>query len=194
MGDGSTLGEGCMNNFLDMPALDTVQPCIADPTRIRFISLLDMDISPVLPYLNAVVKGAIYNRHGHTLTVRREGRIVTLHPNKIAGAKIRDRDDAMSILSEMVDLINDCHERMDEIEPDYERRASLGVLDIYKLLPGTNCRRCGEATCLAFAAKLAKEAAGIAQCPVIYTADFQEKRKLLSLMLTDAGYSVPEFT
>ena len=183
-----------MKKFLGEPSLDTVLPCIADPDRIRFISLLDIDISPVLPYLNAVVKGAIYNRAGHTLTMKRGRRILTLHPNKIAGAKIRGRDDARSILSEIVGLINDCHERMDEIEPDYERREELGVLDIYKLLPGTNCRRCGEAACLAFAAKLAKEAASIGQCPAIYAAEFQEKRDVLARMLADAGYSVPEFT
>ena len=38
-------------------------------------------------------------------------------------------------------------------------------LDIYKLLPKTNCRECGFATCLAFAMQLAKKAVGIDQCP-----------------------------
>lgn len=44
---------------------------------------------------------------------------------------------------------------------------ALSGLDIYKLLPKTNCRECGFATCLAFAMQLAKKAAGIDKCPYL---------------------------
>ncbi|MDD4938784.1 MAG: acetyl-CoA decarbonylase/synthase complex subunit gamma [Candidatus Omnitrophica bacterium] len=42
---------------------------------------------------------------------------------------------------------------------------ALSGLDIYKLLPKTNCRECGFATCLAFAMQLAKKTVGIDKCP-----------------------------
>ena len=42
---------------------------------------------------------------------------------------------------------------------------ALSGLDIYKLLPKTNCRECGFATCLAFAMQLAKKTVAIQQCP-----------------------------
>jgi acetyl-CoA decarbonylase/synthase complex subunit gamma len=41
----------------------------------------------------------------------------------------------------------------------------LSGLDIYKLLPKTNCRDCGQATCLAFAMALAKKTVTLAKCP-----------------------------
>jgi len=44
---------------------------------------------------------------------------------------------------------------------------SLSGLDIYKLLPKTNCRKCGLATCLAFAMQIAKKALPIEKCPFI---------------------------
>ena len=44
---------------------------------------------------------------------------------------------------------------------------ALSGLDIYKLLPKTNCRECGFATCLAFAMQLAKKAASIEKCPYL---------------------------
>jgi acetyl-CoA decarbonylase/synthase complex subunit gamma len=44
---------------------------------------------------------------------------------------------------------------------------ALSGLDIYKLLPKTNCRQCGFATCLAFAMQLAKKAISIEKCPFI---------------------------
>ena len=42
---------------------------------------------------------------------------------------------------------------------------ALSGLDIYKLLPKTNCRQCGFPTCLAFALSLAKKAVVLAKCP-----------------------------
>ncbi len=44
---------------------------------------------------------------------------------------------------------------------------ALSGLDIYKLLPKTNCRQCGLATCLAFAMQLAKKTLPIEKCPFI---------------------------
>ncbi|MDD5238800.1 MAG: acetyl-CoA decarbonylase/synthase complex subunit gamma, partial [Candidatus Omnitrophica bacterium] len=44
---------------------------------------------------------------------------------------------------------------------------ALSGLDIYKLLPRTNCRECGFATCLAFAMQLAKKAVSIDKCPYL---------------------------
>ncbi|MFH0855252.1 MAG: acetyl-CoA decarbonylase/synthase complex subunit gamma [Candidatus Omnitrophota bacterium] len=51
---------------------------------------------------------------------------------------------------------------------------ALSGLDIYKLLPKTNCRECGFATCLAFAMQLAKKAVGIDKCPYL-TSEVREK-------------------
>lgn len=52
---------------------------------------------------------------------------------------------------------------------------ALSGLDIYKLLPKTNCKECGFATCLAFAMQLAKKAVSIDKCP--YLSD-ESKRAL----------------
>lgn len=44
---------------------------------------------------------------------------------------------------------------------------ALSGLDIYKLLPKTNCKECGFATCLALAMQLAKKAVRIDKCPYV---------------------------
>ncbi len=41
----------------------------------------------------------------------------------------------------------------------------LSALEIYKLLPKTNCKKCGQPTCLAFAMQLAMKKASLSQCP-----------------------------
>ena len=42
---------------------------------------------------------------------------------------------------------------------------ALKGLDIFKLTPKTNCKDCGNATCMAFAMKVAQGAADISKCP-----------------------------
>ncbi|MEW5757868.1 MAG: acetyl-CoA decarbonylase/synthase complex subunit gamma [Candidatus Omnitrophota bacterium] len=56
----------------------------------------------------------------------------------------------------------------------------LSGLDIYKLLPKTNCRECGYSNCLAFALAIAKKAVSIDKCPHISK---DVKQKLLEAVL-----------
>jgi len=42
---------------------------------------------------------------------------------------------------------------------------ALSGVEIFKLLPKTNCKKCGYPTCLAFAMKLAQRQASLDQCP-----------------------------
>ncbi len=44
---------------------------------------------------------------------------------------------------------------------------ALSGVEIFKLLPKTNCKKCGQPTCLAFAMKLAQRQASIDACPDI---------------------------
>lgn len=44
---------------------------------------------------------------------------------------------------------------------------ALTGLDIYKLLPKTNCKECGFPTCLAFAMKLAQKGTELSKCPYV---------------------------
>ena len=37
-------------------------------------------------------------------------------------------------------------------------------MDIYRLLPQTNCAKCGEASCMAFATKLSDKEADVTLC------------------------------
>ncbi len=166
-------------------------PCLADPAKIRFHAQASADLADLLPYLNATVKGAIYNPHMPALTFAKDGRIICLHQRLITGAKINDVEDARAVCDWLRDLINETWEKRANIEPSYERRARLTPLDIYKLLPRTNCRRCDRPTCLAFAAELANEALSIMQCPTIFEGEYTNRRRLLLQLLADAGYHVP---
>src|SRR5512136_207590 len=44
---------------------------------------------------------------------------------------------------------------------------ALSGIQIYKLLPQTNCKECGYPTCLAFAMKLAAKQVELSACPYV---------------------------
>jgi len=74
---------------------------------------------------------------------------------------------------------------------------ALSGLDIYKLLPKTNCKECGFPTCLAFAMQLAKKAVSVEKCPYVsqetkitLDAASQPPIKLLSLGAGDAKFDL----
>ena len=166
-------------------------PCIADPEKIRVIAEISDEIQEVFPYLNAILKGCIYNHPALTLTIKKDGKLFTLHAQHITLAKIEDEKEAGEILGWLKDLINDTYANRAKIEPNYSMAAELKALDIFKLLPGTNCKKCAEPSCLAFAVKLVGRDINIIKCEPLFSDKYQEKRKVLLDLLVAAGFGVP---
>ncbi|MHA1594926.1 MAG: acetyl-CoA decarbonylase/synthase complex subunit gamma [Candidatus Baldrarchaeia archaeon] len=58
-------------------------------------------------------------------------------------------------------------------------------LDVYRLLPGTNCKECGYDSCMAFAYKLIQREAKLEQCKPLFTdPKYESARKKLEELLT----------
>ena len=167
-----------------------ILPCLADPEKIRVIAELPDEIHEVFPYLNAALKGCIYNHPANTLTIRKDQKLITLHALHITLAKIEDEKEAEEVLNWLKDLINKTYDKRDQIEPNYSAAAELKALDIFRLLPGTNCKRCGDPTCLAFAVKLVGRDIEIRKCDPLFSEKYQEKQKVLVELLQAAGYEV----
>jgi len=159
--------------------------------KIRVIADVSEEIHEVFPYLNATLKGCIYNHAANTLTIRKDQVLITLHALHITLAKIEDEKEAEELLAWLRDLINETHENRNQIEPNYSMAAELKALDLFKLLPGTNCKQCGEPTCLAFAVKLAGRDIEIRKCDPLFSEKYQEKQKVLFELLHAAGFEIP---
>jgi ArsR family metal-binding transcriptional regulator len=126
---------------------------------------LPVDISEVLPYVNASVEKGEFIEAVPVLVFKQEGRKYSLRPNEIAVSNLMDRNEAGQVVSALIRKINSIWERREEIEPSYTSYEKPKVLDIYKLLPRTNCKECGVPTCMAFAARLSEGKAALEECP-----------------------------
>ena len=174
--------------FLESITLCYIAPCMADEKKIRLIAYLNRDITEILPYLNAVIKGASYNKVASTLTYAKERRLINLYNMKVTIAKVDDIIDAWHILDEIKALINKTYEKRSDIKPNYDEKVKVTALQIYGWLPKTNCRACGEATCLAFACRLLLGEQKLSKCaPLSTELKFSENKKIMQEMAEALG-------
>lgn len=146
---------------------------------LHCIAHLDQDVAEVLPFLNAALGGFEYLKDPPAVTFRVHGKIITVHPREIAVNALKDEEEADKILEWLKREINETWEKREEIEPRYEGAPKPKLLEILKLLPKTNCRQCGEPTCMVFAARVAEGAKGPEDCPPL---DEEKKAKLREYM------------
>jgi acetyl-CoA decarbonylase/synthase complex subunit gamma len=66
----------------------------------------------------------------------------------------------------------------------------LSPIEVYKLLPGTNCKECRENNCMAFAAKLVNREATLQECPPLLEPKFTEAYTKLWVLLKPAVKAV----
>jgi ArsR family metal-binding transcriptional regulator len=174
-------------------SFETMLPeCNTFAETINAIATLSEDIGEALPYLASVIKLCSYDDNTKILTFKRDGKGIAMYPRQIAVTKLRDREEAVQVLEQLKDLINSTYERRGNIQPCYKKGGEIKYLDVFKLLPGTNCGECGQQTCLAFAARLVQQEATISQCSPLFSGQFEEKKKKMLEMLQGAGYEVPD--
>ena len=129
------------------------------------IAHLNQDVSEVLPYLNTVLGGYEYIKNPPAVIFRSQGKLITVHGNKIALNALRDEAEANKILEWLRREINDAWENRDDIDPCYEGTPKPKVIEILKLLPKSNCKECGDPTCMVFATRMAEGVKGPEDCP-----------------------------
>jgi acetyl-CoA decarbonylase/synthase complex subunit gamma len=72
-------------------------------------------------------------------------------------------------------------------EPVPEKRKKsireISPIDVYKLLPKTNCQECHESNCMAFATRLVNGELVLADCPPLLTVEHETARHKLEILL-----------
>jgi len=160
--------------------------CNPSSLKVNAIANLSEDIGEILPYLNTALKGLQYYAEEKILTVKKEGRLISFRPRQIALTKLEDENEATVVMEELKRIVNETYANRDHIKPTYTSRPMPRPLDIFKLLPGKNCKECGEATCMAFALKLINDELEWKQCPLLLTKEFEANRQKLVQIFPDA--------
>jgi ArsR family metal-binding transcriptional regulator len=180
-------GEGHI--MTDQPLIGAISlirtlPCLADPDKIIVIGETDAAVDGVLPLLNTILPNVIsYHPFAGIMTLRRRPGIITIYPYQVMITQVADVEEGLALLAAVRDLLNQTWARRDEIQPRHEGRRVPRPLDVYELLPRTNCRACGEATCMAFAFGLLESRHRPEECPPLASPTSVAQRQTLAEIL-----------
>jgi ArsR family metal-binding transcriptional regulator/DNA-binding CsgD family transcriptional regulator len=129
----------------------------------------DNDVTRLFPYINAAVEDAKFYDKPEYIQFTIDDILCTLYPKDVIAAPFINKDQALNFVKRLIDFINDLYVNKDSLKPNYKKFGLVSVIDIYKLLPQTNCKDCGYTTCMAFAAALSNSETTPDKCP-----DFRE--------------------
>jgi ArsR family metal-binding transcriptional regulator len=132
---------------------------------VHCIAHLNEDVEEVLPYLNAVLGGTQYLNDPPQVMFHHHGRIIKVGAREIAINALKDEQEADRILVWLKNEINQAWENRTDITPCYNGKTKPKLIKILKQLPQTNCQKCGQPTCMAFAAQVMDGGRGAEHCP-----------------------------
>jgi ArsR family metal-binding transcriptional regulator len=161
-------------------------PCEPGAERYAARARLIVDISEILPYLNATLRGAVYHSSANALTWKKGGHNIAFHAYEIATSNVEDRESAEKELRGLIDLVNRTWESRADITPDTTARQRPTSMAIFRLLPQTNCKQCGEPTCYTFALRLAASQKRLADCPPLLETQYAGQLAALEEIMGDA--------
>jgi ArsR family metal-binding transcriptional regulator len=156
-------------------------PCSPGTVRFCAIARFDVDICAVLPYLNAVLPGARYNPAAGALVWWSDDHEIVFGASQIAVGNLEDRTEAEQVVQAMVAQVNHTWAERATITPDHTAYRRSRPMDVYRLLPRTNCKVCGQPTCFTFALKLIAGQAAPDDCrPLVDSGGVDRLRGALS--------------
>ncbi|MGL4607756.1 MAG: (Fe-S)-binding protein [Eubacteriaceae bacterium] len=174
--------------YLENIRLVYIKPCTTGEGRIKFRAKLDHPIFDLLPYLNAEIKTALYIPRANTFSYKINNHIITINGERLTVTQLTSESECYEMIDFLKDLINTTWEKRHEITPFYETRERPNAMTLYKLLPKTNCKDCGQSTCMAFATKLMMGTTRLNQCLILKEVQYQTQFESLEGYLQLLGY------
>ena len=162
--------------------------CMPSSSKFNMIADLDVDLGDLLPYLAAEIRGCTYIHGTEQLNYMYEGHIIAIRPRQITVTALQDEAEAQRISEDLKNIINSVCQRRGSIIPIMRKQARLDPLTVFRELPQTNCGECGEATCLAFAARVVSSELPASLCSPLLSADDEKSKDKLWQMLRQAEY------
>lgn len=170
--------------FLPSIALERTLPCLAEPGKIIVVGRPSRALDEVLPFLATLPNVIAYTPEPPSLTLRRRPGLITLQPERVSITQVIDSAQGLELLAALTDAINATWEDRAALVAATCRRQAPRPLDVWALLPQTNCGRCGEATCMAFAFSLLQQRQQLQACDALAQDEgFADRRVTLQGMV-----------
>jgi ArsR family metal-binding transcriptional regulator len=139
-----------------------------------------VDLSELMPYVNAVVEKGEYSPRVPTLVWRQGAHKVFLRSRQFGISNLSDRAQAQSEVDTLVQFLNETWDARERITPDFSTRSKPKALEVLKLLPRANCGDCGVPSCMAYAVALVEGDKSLDDCPPLMLEAAVQSREWLA--------------
>ncbi len=119
----------------------------------------------LFPYINGALDDALWYEHPGHVKFLFEGYRCVLYPDLATVHFFKTRQDALAFINRFMYFLDTLDRDKERMLPNFNQIRHVPVMDIFKLLPRSNCKDCGFSTCMAFAAAVTKGKTTADQCP-----------------------------
>ena len=124
--------------------------------------------------------GTQYFREPPEIMFHHNGRIIKVGARQIAINALKDSEEAKRILEWLKTEINQAWKNREKITPCFSGKIKPKLIEILRLLPKTNCKKCGLPTCMVFAAQAVEGGRGAEHCPELAETNRRQLEDYLS--------------
>jgi len=144
-------------------------PCIADVSKFRIIARLEPQLGGALKLLDPLFPRARYSEKIGALIIQKGNVLITLYSNgNVTMTMISSEAEARTVLEGLKETINKAISS--GVTPVPREKVKVDHAEVYKYLPKTDCKICGEQSCYAFAIRLVGGETTLEKCtPLLET-------------------------
>ncbi len=153
-----------MNYLVSIELIRTI-PCLAEPGKLIVVGKPSSSLKEIIPYLATLLGVLAFNPRQSSLTFRRPRGFMTIENEIVYFTQVSDVSQGLELLACLTESINAVWQHRAELIPITAAKRAPRLLDIWILLPNTNCKQCGEATCLVFTVGLILHKRQLRDCP-----------------------------
>ncbi len=148
---------------LEVTEVRQLLPCIADTSKFRIIARLEPGLGGALKLLEPIFPRARYSEKIGALIIQKGNILITLYSTGNATmTMIGSKDEANAILKSLKETINEAIAK--GVTPVPREKVKVDHMEIFKYLPKTDCKICGEQSCYSFAVRLVGGETSLEKC------------------------------
>jgi ArsR family metal-binding transcriptional regulator len=156
-------------------------PCIADSSKFRVIASMAPPLGGVLKILEPIFPRGNYVDRKDSLIVKNREIITTIYGSgKVSMRMVKNEDEAKEELDRLKKIINEAISK--GVVPPPKEKINVGLMDIYKYLPQTNCGKCGDQGCYSFAIRLMAGHVTLEKCTLLKEPEYAYNEEQLQFL------------
>jgi ArsR family metal-binding transcriptional regulator len=163
---------------LEVTEIRQLLPCIADASKFRIIARMDPALGGSLKLLEPLFPRARFSERIGALIIQRGNVLITLYSTgNVTMTMIGSEAEAKDVLDGLKSTINQAI--ASGVTPVPREKVKVDHAEVYKYLPRTDCKVCGEQSCYSFAIRLVGGETALEKCTPLLEPEFATRLETL---------------